>query len=122
MRFQRPADQGGGIGVTSYLQAHAYIAAGIAEWDHEGLLVFLPTDRRCIAAATSRARRRLVNGDGFASLEAIAGLPCIQPIRLLAGKRPSSPPVDYPQPVELSRSPSPAPAFAVPEWPLPRAE
>lgn len=95
----------GGTGFTSAEQAHAYVAAGRAEWDRDGVLCFRELDHRCIAAAKSARRKLLVNGDGFASLDAIAGLPCIQPQKLLAGRRPSSPPVDYPDPVEISRRP-----------------
>ena len=100
MRYRRPE---GGIGTTSAEQAHSYVEEGRAIWDADGLLVFLALDRRCIAAARSASRQHFVNGDGFASIEAIAGLPCIQPQKLLFGRRPSEPPLDYPDPVVISR-------------------
>jgi hypothetical protein len=97
----RYRDKDGKIGITSYARAKEYELEGRAGFDADGILVFFPENHRCIAAA--KRRPRLINGDGFASLEAIAGLPCVQPIRLLFGKRPAVPPKDYPEVVEISR-------------------
>ena len=113
----------GVIRYTSRRSADKDVARGVAQWQEnsrtrEMTLIYVSTDRRVIAAAANRARHlpRYQNGDGFAALEAIAGLPCIQPIKLLIGHRPASPPRDYPT-VELSRQALILPQPVAVPWP-----
>jgi hypothetical protein len=115
----RYRNERGEMGITSAAQAKTYTLSGRAAYDADGVLVFLPLDHRCIAAAASARRQRFVNGDGLASLEAIAGLPCVQPWKVLLGTRLDSPPLDRPT-VEISRREIYQEPVAPVPWPLPR--
>ena len=102
-RAVRFLSEGGTFGWTSRKAADKDVRRGRARWLSTGVLEYIATDRRVIAASLSAVKsRQYVNGDGFATFDAIAHLPCIRPIELITGKRPAHPPRDYPT-VELSR-------------------
>jgi hypothetical protein len=94
----------GSIGWTSRKSAERYIARGLAHERPDGCLAFIADDHRVVSAHQGKGRPLYGNGDGFATLEAVEGLPVAGPaIRLFTGHRPVSPPRDYPEPVILAR-------------------
>jgi hypothetical protein len=67
-----------------------------------GNAIELIEDDHRVQPAGCVPRRTFTNGDGFATLDGLKHTPVIQPIRLLIGKRPPSPPRELVV-VEVSR-------------------
>ena len=78
---------------TTRKNANRYVNHGRARW-HGNAVQFIENDDRVVSAAANTKRYR--DGAGFAVLDAIAGLPCIQPVKLITGKRPAESPPDVP--------------------------
>jgi hypothetical protein len=76
-----------GRGWTSRKQADRFVKKGQARWNPDGTLSFIEDDFGHISATRSAARQVFTDGTGMATLAAIAGLPVIQPIKLITGHR-----------------------------------
>lgn len=89
---------------TSEKRAIRMIARGIAVPYGNGIKM-LEGDRRVSPKGCVRRKERFAGyGIGFATLGCVEGLPVAGPaIRLFMGHRPSAPPRDYGEPIELSR-------------------
>ncbi len=89
---------------TSPKRAKALVSRGIA--GARGNAVEMIEDDHRVSPQGCKPRH-FRDGDGFATLDGIRGLPVAGDVtRLIAGKRPATPPRDF-QNVEISRTPLP---------------
>lgn len=87
------------IARTSRKNAADSVGRGCARW-RGNAVEMIEADYRVMPVSVKRYR----DGAGIAPLAAIEGLPCIQPVKLLTGKRPAEIPKDWAADAVVSRA------------------